>query len=79
MLGYIILDITASDLEIPLKLFLKYLYRKLTNVGCYNYKYMEKTICKMFEANNWSKISSICTNSENMQDIDQNIPQFYDF
>ena len=39
----------------------------------------EKIICMQFEANVHSKISSICTNSENIREIDQNVPQFYDF
>jgi hypothetical protein len=39
----------------------------------------EKIICMQFEANIKSKISSIFTNSENMQEIYQNVPQFMIF
>jgi hypothetical protein len=39
----------------------------------------EKIVCMQFGANFQSKSSSICTNSENMREIDQNVPQFYDF
>ena len=39
----------------------------------------ENILSVQFEASFKSKISSICTNSENMQEIDQNVPQFYDF
>ena len=34
----------------------------------------KKIICVHFEATVQSKISSICTNSENMLEIDQNVP-----
>ena len=39
----------------------------------------EKIIYMKFEANVQSKVSLIFTNSENKWEIDQNVPQFYDF
>jgi hypothetical protein len=62
-----------------MKFFSNSFTKNQPDIGYYRYNTWETIMCMQFEAIVQSKISPLRKKSVNMQEIDQNVPQIYDF